>query len=256
MQKLGLGGGDEQSTRSALATANAFGPLLEELQQINRQRGLERTLAVGELILREFFGGDPRAWREQSRKKANSIRRLALRQDCPFRKSTLNEAVGVYVAVLEQPSLRAASHVTASHIASVLRLPAAERERLLEEAERERWSVRQLRARVRARGRAGTGEPRLTWLDAGMRAVLLLQRSLEDAVAIAGHMGEIGPLSSHSRAELRELANEVLRLGTQLSNLAADPVEAGRFRPSEIRLRDGQEPPEELASTDAAPSSR
>jgi hypothetical protein len=227
---------------------------LAELQDINRRRGLERTLAVGELILREFFGSDPRAWREQSRKKANSIRKLALRPDCPFRKSTLNEAVGVYVAVLEQPSLRQASHVTASHIASVLRLPPPDRERLLDEAEREHWSVRQLRTKVRSHGRPGAGESRLTWLDAGMRAVLLLQRSLEDAVAIAGHMGELGPLSSHSRAELRELANEVLHLGTQLSNLAAEPADGARLRPSEIRYKDGQAPAE-LTSSEAAPSS-
>ncbi len=225
-----------------MAVPSAYGPLLEQLQEINQRRGLERTLAVGELILREFFGGDPRAWREQSRKKANSIRKLALRPDCPFRKSTLNEAVGVYVAVVEQPNLRQASHVTASHIASVLRLTPDERERLLDEAERERWSVRQLRAKVRAHGRAGAGESRLNWLDAGMRAVLLLQRSLEDAVAIAGHMGELGPLSSHSRAELRELADEVLRLGTQLSHLATEPADSARLRPSEIRYRDGQAP--------------
>jgi hypothetical protein len=253
MQKLGFGGGDE---RPAYAAApSTFGPLLEELQEINQRRGLERTLAVGELILREFFGGDPRAWREQSRKKANSIRKLALRPDCPFRKSTLNEAVGVYVAVLEQPNLRQATHVTASHIASVLRLTPDERERLLEEAERERWSVRQLRAKVRTHGRPGTGESRLTWLDAGMRAVLLLQRSLEDAVAIAGHMGEMGPLSSRSRAELRDLADEVLRLGTQLSQLATEPVDGARLRPSEIRYCDGQAP-HAVASSEAVPSSR
>jgi hypothetical protein len=84
--------------------------------------------------------------------------------------------------------------------------------------------------------------------------VLLLQRSLEDAVAIAGQMGELGPLSSHSRAERRELANEVLHLGSQLSNLAAEPADGTRLRPSEIRYRDGQEP--NVASPDAAPSSR
>lgn len=252
MQKLGSGGGDERPAYAAVPSA--LGPLLEELQEINQRRGLERTLAVGELILREFFGGDPRAWREQSRKKANSIRKLALRPDCPFRKSTLNEAVGVYVAVVEQPNLRQASHVTASHIASVLRLTPAERERLLDEAERERWSVRQLRTKVRAHGRAGAGESRLNWLDAGMRAVLLLQRSLEDAVAIAGHMGELGPLSSHSRAELRELADEVLRLGTQLSHLATEPADGARLRPSEIRYRDEQAPPN-VASSDT-PTSR
>src|SRR3954453_22522050 len=111
MDKSGSGGGEEQPARAGEAP-NAFGPLLAELQDINQRRGLERTLAVGELILREFFGGDPRAWREQSRKKANSIRRLALRPDCPFRKSTLNEAVGVYVAVFKQPTFGTPAHGT------------------------------------------------------------------------------------------------------------------------------------------------
>jgi len=251
MQKSALvfGGND-----AAANTAERVGPLVAELQVINRRRGFDRTLAVGELILREFFGGDPAAWREQSRKKAQSLRRLAARSDCPFRKSTLNEAVCVYVALLEQPKLRRSELITASHIASVLRLGPAERERLLEQAERDRWSVRQLRSHVRAQASTQGSETRLSWLDSGMRAVLLLQRSLADASAIVGQLGALGPLSARSRGELRELAADVLNLGSELSNLANDPATAPELRHSELRLRDGEETSGGLVEPAAVPA--
>ncbi|HTQ03515.1 MAG TPA: hypothetical protein VMI54_06645 [Polyangiaceae bacterium] len=233
---MAFGGGTEPTSN----TAERLGSLVAELQALNRRRGFDRTLAVGELILREFFGGDPAAWRDQSRKKAQSLRRLAARTDCPFRKSTLNEAVCVHVALLEQPNLRRSELITASHIASVLRLAAPERERLLEQAEKERWSVRQLRSHVRAHASAQGAETRLSWLDSGMRAVLLLQRSLADAQAIVGQLGAIGPLSVRSRAELKELSNVVLNLGSDLANLANDPVAAPELRRSELRLREGE----------------
>ncbi len=250
MQKsaLVLGGSD-----AAANTAERMGPLVAELQVINRRRGFERTLAVGELILREFFGGEPAAWREQSRKKAQSLRRLAARSDCPFRKSTLNEAVCVYVALLEQPGLRRSELITASHVASVLRLGPAERERLLQQAERERWSVRQLRSQVRAQASTQGADVRLSWLDSGMRAVLLLQRSLADAGAIVGQLGALRPLSARSRAELRELAGEVLNLGSELSTLANTPGAAPEIRRSELRLCDGEEASGGLGAPESVP---
>lgn len=58
-----------------------------ELREIDRRTGIEKTLAIGELILVRFFGNDPEIWRNRKRNKNNSIRRLAEREDCPFRKS-------------------------------------------------------------------------------------------------------------------------------------------------------------------------
>src|SRR5215207_1161276 len=74
--------------------------VVAELREIDRRTGIERTLAIGELVLNRFFGGDPTTWRDRRRNKNNSIRRLAERDDCPFCRSALNEAVGVYVAVV------------------------------------------------------------------------------------------------------------------------------------------------------------
>jgi hypothetical protein len=128
--------------------ATLLNDVVAELKEIDRRTGIERTLAIGELILNQFFGGDPAVWRDRRRNKNNSIRRLAEREDCPFCRSALNEAVGVYVAVVGLPCVRTFGHISASHVASVLRLPLPERQPVLERAENERWSVRELRQKV------------------------------------------------------------------------------------------------------------
>src|SRR5215203_3888366 len=114
--------------------------VIAELNEIERRSGIQRTLAIGELVLSKFFGGDPELWRDRRRNKNNSIRRLADRADCPLCRSALNEAVAIYVAVLELPCVRTFGHVGASHVASVLTLPIGQRRDMLESAERERLS--------------------------------------------------------------------------------------------------------------------
>lgn len=66
-----------------------------------RGNGIERLLAIGGPILNEFCHGDTAIRRERRRDENDSPRRLAERPDGPFCKSTLNEAVAVYVASLE-----------------------------------------------------------------------------------------------------------------------------------------------------------
>jgi len=146
-----------------LAEAPMLARVVAELKEIDRRTGIDRTLAIGDLILNQFFGGDPATWRDRRRNKNNSIRRLAERADCPFCRSALNEAVGVYVAVMELPCVRTFGHVCASHVAAVLTLPTEERQRMLEQAERERWGVRELREKVisfRRKGGERRGRPR------------------------------------------------------------------------------------------------
>src|SRR6185369_13472063 len=84
---------------SRLEDQAALELVAKELQAIERKAGIERILAIGELILLRFFGGDASIWRDRRRNKNNSIRRLAQRPDCPYCKSALTEAVAVYVAV-------------------------------------------------------------------------------------------------------------------------------------------------------------
>jgi hypothetical protein len=126
----------------------AVNQAVAELREIERRTGLERTLAIGRLVLETFFGGDATVWRDRRRNKNNSIRRLASHKDCPFCKSALSDAVAVYVAMRVLPCVRTFGHISASHLTAVLRLPAPEREGVLRVAESKHWSVRQLREHI------------------------------------------------------------------------------------------------------------
>lgn len=153
----------------------------DKLRSIERTTALARTLAIGELILNRFFGGDPNVWRERRRNKNNSIRRLAERPDCPYGKSMLNEAVGIFVSVRNLPCVFSLDHISASHVGAVLRLPDPERERMLRRADEERWSVRQLRLEVvrlnrsvgERRGRPCGGARQKLLRDLGVRVAQL-----------------------------------------------------------------------------------
>lgn len=197
--------GERRPARRALEPT-LFDQVVAELKEIERRTGIERTLAIGELVLKQFFAGDPAAWRDRRRNKNNSIRRLAERQDCPFCRSALNEAVGVYVAVVELPCVRTFGHICASHVASVLVLPAPERQRMLERAEQERWSVRDLRQKVilfrRAEGER-RGRPPVT---SEIRCFSALRQRVKQVDATIADLGKVGVLGAATRTALRELA--------------------------------------------------
>ena len=190
------------------------------LKEIERRTGLERTLAIGELVLTQFFDGNAAAWRARSRNKDSSIRRLANHTGCPFGKSALHEAIGVYVAVRELPSVRTSGHITASHIASVLRLASSQRQGILEQAERERWGVRQLRQAV-VKLRRAEGERRGRPAEMGqVRALSALRVCVRSANQALTRMHDCGPLSARVRAEMSRLAQDTSQLLLELTNLA------------------------------------
>jgi hypothetical protein len=122
--------------------------LLEEvvfaLQNVRPGTGLKRTAAVGEVILKLLFGGDPAAWHSQRRNKAESLRGLARTKGCTMSRSALSQAVAVYVSTAGL-ALDDLQHIQSSHVIAVWGLAPEVRQRLLQEAERERYSVRALR---------------------------------------------------------------------------------------------------------------
>ncbi len=211
-------------TRAPLVVSSSpvnFEEVVTRLKEIERRTGLERTLAIGELVLTRFFAGDAAAWRARGRRKDSSIRRLASHASCPFGKSALHEAVGVYVAVRELPSVRTSGHITASHIACVLRLPLDQRKQILEHAERERLGVRQLREAV-VNLRREEGERRGRPVEAAqVRAVSALRACVRSANQALTRVVTSGPLSARARSEMTHLTEEASRLVLELNNLAA-----------------------------------
>jgi hypothetical protein len=212
--------------------------VVTELCEIERRSGIDRTLAIGELILTRFFDSDASVWRDRRRNKNNSIRRIADRKDCPYCKSALNEAVAVYVAALELPCVRTFGHIRASHLASVLKLPSEQRRSMLEDAERERWSVRELRQRVVVKRQLQgerRGRPRR---DAETRTLSTLCGIVRQLEAAVDNISGVGPLTPGSRSELRELGRDLGRVASALDALGVvGPNVTSARSTSELGLR-------------------
>jgi hypothetical protein len=190
--------------------------VVAELREIERRSGIDRTIAIGELVLTRFFGGNPAAWRDRRRNKNNSIRRLAARSDCPFSKSALHEAVGVYVGVLAFPNIREFGHISTSHVASVLPLPESTRVELLERAELGRWSVRELRQNVVSLRRLEGERRGRPALEGPTRAMGVLRKCVNHLSESVLYLANAGPLDSKSRLELGGLVRELSQLTTRL----------------------------------------
>jgi hypothetical protein len=215
---------EDMSLRVALRVSEpaVIEQAVTRLREIERRTGLERTLAIGALILETFFGGDERLWRNRRRNKNNSIRRLAGHRDCPFCKSALNDAIGVYVAVGMLPCVRTFGHITSSHVTAVLRLPANERESALREAETERWSVRQLSEHVTAVRRVEGERRGRPTAQEGARVVSALRSAVRDVESCIRRLKGVAELDPHTRRELGALGEHLVSLGVAVARGTGD----------------------------------
>jgi hypothetical protein len=205
---------------SRLPEPQLLDSVVDELRSIERRSGIDRTLAIGELILMRFFAGNPAAWRDRRRNKNNSIRRLAGRADCPFCKSALNEAVAVYVAVAELPRVRTFGHISASHVASVLKLGTDRRSVILERAEQEQWSVRELRQRVVAERREHGERRGRPSMDVEGRSIARLRRLVHELDAASASLAASGPHNAACCSDIRSLILNLARVSAVLEGCA------------------------------------
>lgn len=142
-----------------VVTEGMLADISVQLSCIDRQSGWKRTLAIGELVLARIFEGDLHAWRSRAPGKLNSLRKLASREDCPFGRSALHHAVGVYVAWQEMSDLNLPETLTPSHVVVVLGLSQDRQRELLEYARASNLSVRELRSAVLHAHRSRRGRP-------------------------------------------------------------------------------------------------
>lgn len=152
---------------------------VDELNRIEHETGWARVRAIAAVLLR---------YREPSEEQAPplSLRRLAAHPDCPLSKSQLRDALAAFRIFQEEGLVRSSSFLTPSHVAVVTSLEPSDRLEVLRDAEKMRWSVRELEARVREfrrgrgerRGRPPTspGEKAVTRYD---NAVLCLEEAFE-----------------------------------------------------------------------------
>ena len=121
--------------------------VVAQLRRIARSANLEFALRVGAAVIHHLYGGDTTAWYSKG-PKTSSFRRLARHPALPMSPGVLCRCVALF-ELCER--LRAPSrweNLSASHLRMVLGLPSATQERMLVEANRERWTVRMLHEAV------------------------------------------------------------------------------------------------------------
>src|SRR4051794_14788751 len=82
---------------------SAIEEVVIELHRLERRAGLDKTLAIGELVLKKFFAGSEEVWRERRKNKNNSVRRIAAHPGCPMSRSALNDAIAVFLSFRAMP---------------------------------------------------------------------------------------------------------------------------------------------------------
>lgn len=229
----------EGSARPGGAERQLMDRVVMELREIERRSGIDRTLAIGQIILNDFFSGDPASWRDRRKNKNNSVRRIAERADCPFCKSALNEAVAVYVAVLKLPRVRTFGHIGASHVSSVLKLDEGRQLELLEAADREQLSVRELRKIVIGLRRASGERRGRPALDPFARALEALEKELRALAVSITQLDELGVREPGARQRLENVASELIKLGGQLEGMAMSGPRLAVARSLEVRDQTG-----------------
>jgi hypothetical protein len=211
----------------ASTTDAALEAVAGEIRSVLRRTGLDRTLAIGSIILDRFFGGSVEAWRSRRNNKNTSVRRLAQRPDCPLSRSSINRAIGISALTKAMPAVLKLAHVEAGHIGVVLPLSMGEQEAWLVEANANRWSVRQLRdAILRERRLRGErrGRPRASlW----QQALSASRGSLARLEALIASLRELEPDYESDRV-LVELGERLIALHGQLAEVPAAPREPRR----------------------------
>ena len=117
------------------------------MNAVTRGAALGLALEVGRIVVQHFHGGRPEIFRQRGR-RCPSLRKLAGRPELPMSASALYRCVAIYELSSRLGDVSAWEHLGVSHLRAVLGLPMPDQQRLLAEAQRQRWTVRALEAHV------------------------------------------------------------------------------------------------------------
>jgi hypothetical protein len=147
----------EDAEFEADISADQLDDIVQQLNGIYRSTSLEFALRVGAVIIHHFYGGDPGAWRDRGR-KVNSFRRLAEHPGLALSAGALYRCVALFEICERLHAPARWRRLGVSHLRAVIGISGREQERLLTQANEERWSVQVLQAKAqnlrvsRARG--------------------------------------------------------------------------------------------------------
>lgn len=124
---------------------------MAQLKRITRSAGLEFALRVGSVIIHHFYDGRPEEWRARGPKVA-SFRRLAERPDLPLSAGALYRCVALFELCSRLHAASRWTYLGASHLRLVLGLDTEVQERILIQANENRWAVRNLHDALQREG--------------------------------------------------------------------------------------------------------
>jgi len=189
------------------------------LNEIVRESGWARTVAIGDLLVERVFNGVANAV-EAPREacKHPSIRKLAQRPDCPLRKTALAQAIGVYSVIQKEPNLRQLAGITPAHVALLVSYPSEKRREILARAEAENWSVRTLSRNTKEIASASTPTVKTGRRASSRQALTFFEASLKAAES------GLRLLWRHEEMD-RDAATEILKTVRSLATILTDSGE-------------------------------
>ena len=205
---------------------------IAQLDQAWRDGATDTALQLGRIIVENLYEADLRAWRARG-PKDSSFRvlaaRLAEREERGPSPSLLARACGLW-ELDQRLGVSALKHLTASHGFAVLGLPHEQQARLLQQADRERWSTRQLIEQVQPlRLHDGRGRKPIPAVHKGVRRLtqaldLALSQPLPETLFQAeGDASEAQELLGLLDAQLQRL--EALRAQVRERISGSGPAE-------------------------------
>jgi hypothetical protein len=203
---------------------------IQDIRRMAADATVNLSVAIGELIVRRFYGGNIGAWRQRKGRDA-SFRALARHPGLPLSASGLYRSVCIYEMTLRIPAL-ADPCFTPSHLRAVIGLAPDTQETLLNRARHERWTVRALEEEI-SRLRRDDMRPRgRKRLPAPVRWARTLQRVIDRDI-----LCNVGAAPSFLPSELTALLTAlddaertcaVLRRALVGSSLQEHPEDCGK----------------------------
>jgi hypothetical protein len=199
---------------AALESVGSDGPVeraLAEIRSLYDTRTLSFFLDVGHAVISHLFGGNADRARRKGPKDV-SLKKLAEHRDLPISTRQLYLAVGVYALLARTGQLeevRTSGLLGYSHIEAVLPAPPEEQPRLIAEALKHQWTVRQLKEQVALLAKPRRGGPRAA--SPILRSVRRLGGDVERLTSALDKQDAINPREMRALFDVVKEALERLR---------------------------------------------
>jgi len=119
--------------------------LAAEIRKLAKTTGFDRRLVIGELVWKRFFADRVSEGELTTRGPQLTLRRLCKALQGTISKSDLHRCINTLLVCQALPFVPASGHLTVGHVDAVAGLPRPLQASLLQSAEANEWSCRQLR---------------------------------------------------------------------------------------------------------------